>query len=209
MSIPLKYISFLYEPLLGHLLKDLRLQVCNIIKNCLVQSQLNPKDQASFTVFDCCSGAGGHKKNYGSLVGLDYSIEMIRQSKKHAPNAFLLYGNATNLPIKSASFDIGIICMALHSMNYNTAMQVFKELCRVSKKVIIADYCITERNIYLPATSIAHTLEFLIGGEHYKSYQEFMKNGALEGFLQNLNIQPSSRHITLGGAGCVVLLDNY
>ncbi len=96
--------------------------------------------------------------------------------------------------------------MALHAMPLDVAMACVRELYRVSERVIIADYCLAERNLYTLASLTAHAVECMVGGEHYKNYKDFIRLGALEGFLRHMGYGIHTRRTVLGGAGQVVLL---
>ncbi len=189
----------LYEPLLGSILKPLRQEVLKLA--CISKDDM---------LLDCCCGAGGflkcHINNSGNVpIGIDISLSMLMQAKKNAPSAKLFCADASKLPFASKSMDVASVCMALHAMPLHVAKACLEELCRVAKRVIIADYCLTERNLYFLATSFAHTVEFLVGGEHYKCYKEFMRIGGIEGFLRQMNLEPSTRQMALGGS--VLILD--
>ncbi len=191
----------LYEPVLGFLLRGMRQEVLKI------SLELGRLD----TVLDCCCGAGGLLRMYtqnlpSRCLGLDLSPRMLSITRKNAPKAEIMLADATALPFDSQIVDMASICMALHSMPYDSAKQTVQELLRVAKYVIIADYCLAERNIMLPAAIIGHAIEALVGGEHYANYKIFQSRGGLEGFLHMMGISPHKRHTALGGAGKIIVL---
>ncbi len=204
--------AYCYEPLLGSLLKNMRQEVYSLIQE-LYKTSL---PYAPLTYVDCCCGAGGfiqsvHKKSLSTsyqmkIIGIDYNITMLNRAKKDYPQNLWIQGNAQRLPFTTQSIDIVTICMALHTISEEQGRNIMHELSRVAKNVIVADYCLAERNLSLPATFLAHSIEALIGGEHYQNYKIFMKNGAIEGFLQRCQQTAHTRRSVLGGAGTVILL---
>ncbi len=195
-----KVAARFYEPILGRLLKDLRTQVLSLSKLTVNSSYL-----------DCCCGAGGLlrlaiSEHCGQLLGIDLSLDMLAQAKCNAPAAHLFCANAVALPFANRSIDVSSVCMALHAMPLDVAMQSLQELKRVSKHVVIADYCLLERNAYIPPYALAYAIEYLVGGEHYKCYKSFMQFGAIEGLLHHMGYAVQERRITLGGAGKVLLI---
>ncbi len=196
-----KIIPHLYEPIIGVLLRDLRKKVIDIVLN----------SDENHLLLDCCAGAGGllgmylqHTQKH--CIALDKSALMLEKCKKNAPYADIILSDAGRLPFATQSIDVASICMALHTMPQKNAMQSLEELCRVAKNVIIADYCLADRNLALPAATLAHAIEALIGGEHYACYKAFQKQGGLDGLLYHMGISPTLRQGALGGAGSVVVL---
>ncbi len=192
-------IAMFYEPIIGQLLTSLRIDVLKLAK--LDENK---------TFLDCCCGAGGMLKlaphTNKKLFGIDLSMNMLKQAKKNASYANLCCADATVLPFKAKSFDVSSVCMALHAIPITAAYACVNELVRVSKSVIIADYCLLERNAYLPSYALSNVIERLVGGEHYQCYKEFMHHGALEGFLHRAGYTVATRKITLGGCAHVVIL---
>ncbi len=192
----------LYEPIIGSLLSSMRSEVVHMAVG------LGAKN-----IFDCCCGAGGllnvlAQQGFVHCVGLDKNPYMLNKCGEVARRAQLVHGDACQLPFASKSFDISTVCMALHTMPLVTARQLMEELCRVSQYCIVADYCLAERNIALPAAILSHIIEALVGGEHYRCYKAFQGQGGLEGFLHSMALNPVMRRSTLGGAGLVVVIDN-
>ncbi len=206
--------SHLYEPILGSLLKDLREEVLRQVFLPEMCTQ-----ERTIRLLDCCCGAGGllkmasAKETVSLLAALDMDRHMLQRTKTHLPHVMSIQGDASCIPFISKTFHVSTICMALHTMPLITAQKVMHELLRVSKRVIIADYCLGERNIFIPAVYMAHSVEWLVGGEHYANYKKFMQNGALQGFVHEFEKEYAELfskflcttwHATvLGGAGLV------
>ncbi len=202
----------LYEPLLSPLLSGLRKKVLtHVYKHVDIYAQ--QKAHTPIFFLDCCCGAGGllrlathhHTQNI-SFMGLDAHALMLQEARKNASKSFFLQANAVHIPLTTQSVHIATLCMALHTMPLEIRQGVIHELLRVAKKVIVADYCLAERNIHLPSAFLAHAVERLIGGEHYAQYKHFMQQGALEGFLYTQGLQSQERYSVLGGAGQVSIM---
>ncbi len=183
---------------MGPILRPLRLEILNLANM-----------QQADIFLDCCCGAGGLLQLYfnnlpqGQGMGFDLSLAMLHEAKNNSPRAQLFCADATCIPLADKSIDIASVCMALHAMPMPMASACLQELKRVAKHVFIADYCLAERNLYFPAQYLAHGVEYLVGGEHYKCYKNFMSIGALEGFLKHMGYEVGIRRHVLGGAGLI------
>ncbi len=153
------------------------------------------------------------EKNAYLLVGLDMDAHMLQRTKNLLPHIVSIQGDASHIPFMSQTFHVSTLCMAAHTMPIIMAKKVVRELLRVSQRVIIADYCLGERNIFIPGVYMAHGVEWLVGGEHYKNYKKFMRNGALQGFVHEFekeyvelfskSLRTTWHATVLGGAGLV------
>ncbi len=214
----------LYEPLLGPILQGLRQEVCALIEDTVLNEQKCDALSLPYTsILDCCCGAGGFlrilqqnivRRHNTFCFGLDINPYMLheaqkQQQKKEAmgkPCSYLIQGDALQLPLSTQSITVATLCMALHTLPAEQGKKLLQELLRVASFVIIADYCLAERNLHLPSACLAHGVEYLVGGEHYASYKIFMAGGALEGFCHTQGLIPLQRRSTLGGAGQILLL---
>ena len=183
-----------YEPLLHGVLRPLREAVAAFCPS-------------GGIVLDCCCGPGGlaallHAAEQ-RVTGVDICPAMLAEARRRVPGAVFFQADATRLPFAAGDFDAAAVCMALHAMEPDTADAVLRELTRVARWVIVADYCLPERNLWLPGVTTAHSVEWLVGGEHYRNYKKFMAAGALEGLLARHGLQPEQRVSVLGGAGSV------
>ncbi len=214
----------LYEPLLGPILRGLRQEVYDVIYDHVLKDQVaDVSSLRPVRILDCCCGAGGfldflqHKSkqlNHVFCFGLDLSPAMLHAAQKRLHKShqsaeqkhYIIQGDALQLPLATQSVTVATLCMALHTLPVEQGRKLIQELLRVASNVIVADYCLAERNLHVPSTWLAHGVECLVGGEHYATYKEFMGGGALEGFCHTEGLIPQARRFTLGGAGQVVLL---
>lgn len=197
----------LYEPLLGRLLRPLRDTVLALCP-------------AHGRILDCGCGPGGllrllcapgrsvtGRSVIGrSVTGVDVSALMLAQARRHAPQAGLVQADAGLLPFADGCFDAACVCLVLHALPAPVADAALREVRRVARRVILADYVLAERNLALPAVLLAHGVERCVGGDHYRNYRAFMRNGALEGLLYRHGAQPVERHDAFAGAGRVCVL---
>ncbi|MBI3120204.1 MAG: methyltransferase domain-containing protein [Candidatus Kerfeldbacteria bacterium] len=79
-----------------------------------------------------------------SVTGMDLSPDMLRQTKRDpALDLTYLEGDATSMPFSDSIFDVSTISFALHDMPEDLAINVLKEMKRVTKnhgRIIIVDY---------------------------------------------------------------------
>lgn len=188
----------LYEPLLQGVLRPLREAVAAL---CPTEGR----------VLDCCCGPGGLARMLQGVgrqvTGVDLSAAMLAEARRRSPGVNFLQADAASLPFAAGDYDAAAVCMALHALAPDTAAGVLRELARVSRLVIVADYCLPERNLWVPAVFMAHGVERLVGGEHYRHYRQYMAGGALEGLLLREGLRPVRRISVLGGAGTVAAMD--
>lgn len=172
-------------------------------------------------VVDICCGTGKQMEKFYELgmdaYGVDMSHGMLEvarmtaqkaihsqgqgQGQKQTPKFTVLHADATRMPFVDASFDIATVSLALHEMPLAHAQALVLEALRVAKSLLILDYCMAERNIEVPATSLAFVVERLVGGEHYQNYKKFMHQGAVEGLITRLGLSRIMRQKVWAGAG--------
>lgn len=192
--------------MLGGMLTDLRTKAANCCALGLGRER----------VLDVCCGPGGlrpYLQQRGLVVtGVDRDRHMLgeAQRRERAHDVHLSFplwalADARQLPFANGSFDVAVVCLALHAMPWEVATAVLAQMRRVAQRVVVADYCLPERNLALPGFGLAFAVERLVGGEHYRCYREFLRRGGLEGFLYDQNITIVRREYTLAGAGMVVL----
>ncbi len=185
-------------------------------------------EQGARRVLDICCGTGKQLEKFQELninlpdsnvtamhvYGVDMSRGMLqvaqRTARKQATGGrdpfMVVRSDATCLPFAKATFDMSIVSLALHEMPMAHAERLVHEALRVSKSLLIMDYCMPERNIEVPATWLAFLVERLVGGEHYQNYRIFMRQGAVEGLITRLGLQRVVRHKVWAGAGVLELV---
>ncbi len=195
-----RVVAAMYEPLLGFLLAPMRKTIAAMLR-----------ESGCRSVLDLCCGPGGlgcFLRQAGFWgVGLDHDPNMLAQAVKNNPHNAFIRGDAGVLPFASQTFDAAVIALALHEMPLSTAEAALGEALRVSRRVIVAEYRLAERNLDLPGRLAATVVERLVGGEHWRNYKIFMQNGGIEGLLYRGPGAIILRRNALAGAAAVIMIE--
>ncbi len=196
-----KPIANFYDLILGPLLKSIRSKVIDVSKikegDCVLEVACGTGEQALLFV------------RKGAIVtGLDLSKPMLKvarqKNKGYEKTLRFIYGDATKLQFADNRFDISTITLALHEMDPSIHMKVVKQMIRVTKKngkIIIVDYTVPKsKNFWTSLCKYAIWLvERIAGGDHYRNYKHFMKNGGLRELIINLPLRLINQRTTYGG----------
>lgn len=211
MSVWLEsWAARLYEPLMGPVLSGLRARITALCEHPNVLAACPGDGNRPRRVLDCCCGPGGMsrllRERGMEVTGVDVSDAMLECARRRAPGVTFLHADARRLPFADGKFDVAVISLALHSMDAETADAVLHELLRVAAVVIVADFCLAERNLEVPATAVIRAVEWSVGGEHYRNCRRFMEHGGLEGLLYRHRLTALSRAHALGGGATVAAI---
>lgn len=80
-----------------------------------------------------CANGRNFLKVSGTIVGMDFSENMLRFAKARKLDGGLVRGNATAIPFADNTFDAILLSNTLPSIRVNRHRQVLKEIVRVSK----------------------------------------------------------------------------
>ncbi len=146
-------------------------------------------------------------------VGLDTDLDMLAAARKRLANykcapffhAKLVHAEATALPFADKSIDISILSLVLHQLDERARVLALYEAMRVSKRVLVADYKMPERNLDYMGYALGNGVERLVGGDHYDHYRTYMAQGGIEGLLQRFCV--AQRTPALLGAVTVAVVD--
>jgi ubiquinone/menaquinone biosynthesis C-methylase UbiE len=128
------------------------------------------------------------------VIGIDLSPDMLAHAKrpkqhaKHDPHLQYIQQDATATNFKDSEFDISTISFALHDMPETLAIQVLKEMKRVTKKggqIIVVehnDHSNIFAKILLTISTIWET----------KYFRHFLKTGLKE-YLKSAQLKPHSK----------------
>jgi len=142
-----------------------------------------------------------------SVTGIDLSEEMIGTAirsarRKNLTNVTFELRDASSLShYKDNEFDIAVTSMAVHQFNAELAVKIMSEMKRIASLVIIVDY-----NYPMPegfARNIAFGIERIAGGDHYRNFMFYMRNGGLEYFINSSGLKV--KYQTVRGSGTFLI----
>jgi ubiquinone/menaquinone biosynthesis C-methylase UbiE len=138
-------------------------------------------------VIDIACGTGALSlamaRHASHITGIDLSEDMIitaqrtaRKRQSHNVSFELL--DATDLSCyPDKSFDVAVSSLAMHQFEPETGVRVLREIKRIARRIIIADYNCPMRPG--PAAWLAYVIEYTAGGEHYRNFRQYMAHGGL------------------------------
>jgi ubiquinone/menaquinone biosynthesis C-methylase UbiE len=148
---------------------------------------------------DLCCGTGEQVIEFGksgiTATGIDIDSNILKaalknKAKNNLENISFQQADATNLPFPDCHFDCVSISFGLHDKARMTRKKIVSEMIRVVKQngtLIFVDF-----QVPLPANIsglTARTIEFLVGGEHYRNFKDYRRSGGLENLLKNQNLR--------------------
>ena len=160
-------------------------------------------------VLDVCCGTGAQVIRYGlygiEAIGIDNDPKMINLAsanlmKSQLMNVSFQLADATELPFPDNHFDYSSITFGLHDKDKPIRDRVIGEMKRVVKhngKFIFIDFVVPlHKNMW---GLVARTVEFLVGGEHYRGFKNYINNGGLSVILKEHSIREIRRIHCTGG----------
>jgi len=160
-------------------------------------------------VLDVCCGTGEQVIKYGvngiDAIGIDNDPGMLKvasknQIKRQLTNVSFHLADATDLPFPDDYFDYSSIMFGLHDKEKSIRDLVIGEMKRVVKhdgRFIIVDF-----EVPLPVNKwgiFARTIEFLVGGSHYRGFKSYIKGGGLPVILKEHNLRDIQKMLFAGG----------
>lgn len=166
--------GFFYRVFIDPLINGLRRHVAAMIL---------PGDK----VIDIACGTGALSlvmaRSADHVTGIDLSEDMIITSRRtaqrrRATNVSFSLLDATDLSCFSdQSFDVAVSTLAMHQFDPETGVKVLREMSRLAKRIIIADYNCPMRKG--PAAWLSRSIERAARGEHYRNFRQYMARGGL------------------------------
>lgn len=191
-------LIFSYETLIDPLLREIRGFTPEF-------SGMKPGD----SVLDVCCGTGAQVLEYGrrgiSATGIDISTSMLKvasrnTTKQKLTNVSFYLADATKLPFANNCFDYVSVSFGLHDKGRLTRYGVVSEMKRVVKQdgtLIFIDYAVPlDKNIW---AGLSMTVEFLVGGEHYRGFKDYVASGGLEDILKVYHLRKDDSICLKGG----------
>ena len=155
--------------------------------------------KAGDTILDVCCGTGEqvfyYVKKGAIATGIDLDPNMLRlaernKKKSGIKDASFQIADASNLPFQDNIFDFASISLALHPIKQTSRDRVISEMKRVVKKkgtLIFADFQVPlPQNVF---RYLAKIIEFIAGGEHYRNFKDFIRQGGLNELLMRNQLQ--------------------
>lgn len=175
-----KTISKIYDPLLHFAVIRLRKKIVEV-----------SKELKADKIIDLCCGTGNQlkqfkKQGFKNVVGVDLSETMIAESSKGKYKTKCLHEDATNTSLEDSSFDIVTITLALHEKSFDVISGILieaKRLLNPTGHLLVADYCFDEKTFLIGRLG-TKTVEKFAGGDHYRNFKNYIKNGGLN-FIMN------------------------
>lgn len=181
-----------YSTVIDLILRDLRIFISEF-------SSIKPGDK----ILDVCCGTGDqvfyYVKKGAIATGIDLNPNMLRLAERNKKKSGIKdvsfqIADASDLPFYDNIFDFATISLALHAMERTVRDRVISEMKRVVKKkgtLIFADF-----QVPLPQNFFRHlakAIEFMVGGEHYRNFKDFVRQGGLDELLRRNQLQIEKR----------------
>ena len=144
------------------------------------------------------------------VTGIDLSEEMIITArrtarKRQSQNISFEMLDATDLSgYPDKSFDVAISSLAMHQFEPGTGVRVLREIKRVARRIIIADYNCPMRPG--PAAWLAYLIEYIAGGDHYRNFRQYMTNAGLNKLAAEAGLSISSQEEKGSGVFMVTIM---
>ena len=151
------------------------------------------------TVLDVCCGTGEQVMEYGmngiDAVGIDNDPDMLKVAftnriKRQLTNVSFQLADATHLPFPNDYFDYSSISFGLHDKVKVIRDSVIHEMKRVVKQSGI--FIFIDFRVPLPMNMwgfAAKTVEFFVGGDHYRGFKNYVSGGGLSEILKEHHIR--------------------
>jgi ubiquinone/menaquinone biosynthesis C-methylase UbiE len=115
---------------------------------------------------------------------------MLRVSRGNSQGAFsLVRGQGERLPFSSGSFQGVVFSMVIHENLPSRRRELLEDALRVLDPrgtLFILDYCKPSTAPGQAARMIEYLVEWVVGGDHFRNYRQFMQEGALTGFMAHI-----------------------
>lgn len=193
--------GWVYDHSIESLLKGIRKKVSHYI----LQHRL-------FPLLDICCGTGiqlsrSVKKKY-SVFGLDLNLELLDYAASRFPHIPFICADASHVPIKGAFFKGIVISYALHEKTPQVRQKMAKEARRLltpGGKIILIDYESPWSGKSQWGALLTYLIERIAGGDHFRNYQQFLREGGLRGWIIKENIVERERYeVELASSSIVV-----
>ena len=195
------WFARIYDPLVEPVLTGLR----ENLTETLVEIEIR-------NILDVGCGTGSQLRRLAATgihcTGVDRSDGMLRVARKKSSGIDYIQADATALPFRDQHFDAVLISLALHEKSPEEGHLILKEMLRVLKSdgyLIIVDYHFTENRKWIADKAVSFA-EFMVGGEHYRNFRHYRRNGELASIIDGL---PMRHYASRDFAGGTISLNLY
>ena len=196
MGIGYSFYRFVLDPLLA----SLRSRVFHAVPE-------------GISLLEVASGTGDMgfrlSPRLSSYLGVDKSPSMTQGSLARLARAGLRgnmefqNGDGSRLKhVGDKAFDMAMISLALHEMPPESRLPVISEMKRCAGELLLVDYASP-----LPGNlkgRILHFVEFLAGGDHYRGFLSYQKQGGLDRLMKEAGLVSVGETAAIGGGIRVV-----
>jgi SAM-dependent methyltransferase len=136
-------------------------------------------------------------------LGVDLDPDMTDCARKRcrAPGCerfdFRQADGADLRDLAGGEFDCAVLTLALHEMPQPARLAVLREMRRVARHVIVADYAAPLPSG--PAGRLARTVERIAGGAHYAGFRHYQEIGGLHPLLSAAGLAVEEERTVLRG----------
>ncbi len=158
------------------------------------------------SVLDVGCGTGYQLLRMASRIetgtGIDRADRMIayarkQQAKRGKANLTFDLADAADLSrFRDNEFDLATMTLVLHEMETEQRLPALKEMIRVSRRQIIADYALAPGFVGLAAMNL---LELTVGIFHYHFFRSYLAGGGGPGLFQKTGLRIVSQQTALMG----------
>ena len=173
------------------------------------------KAQQCWRILDVACGTGELARMLAKagieVNGVDLSPAMLAVARRKSPPTVAYFrGNAENLPFESACFDFVTISLALHEMPHKMSIGAAGEILRVLSpggKLVVFDYASLHNRGSAVGLALMGLVEKIAGGEHFRNFVRFTRNGGIEQFLEPFQLKTINSRLSFMGALQVVTME--
>jgi len=145
-----------------------------------------------------------------TVVGVDLSERMISYANglkqtRNVPNVEFVCADAADLSERYPDgFDLITMVLFLHEIDGPIRAKVVETMLAMADTLVIADF-----SSPFPRSSAGRRLrlqEFIAGRRHYSNFKNWMNHGAIDGFIESMNLKARKSIPWENGAGKVMVI---
>ena len=153
-----------------------------------------------YPALDICCGTGKQcqliETNEQKTVGLDLDLKMMNYAIAKYPHIPFICADASNIPMRDASFNGIVISYALHDKKPELRIKILDEAKRLltpDGKIILVDYEQPWNRLSRVGGFITSIIERTAGREHFRNLQDFLNQGGLQKFIKKNGLVETDR----------------